>query len=81
VDVNPVAERRLGVSASEAVGRNFDAVIDAADVDLRFEVTPVMSAGTEAGQIVRLDPPDKQDPTARNLVAQANPRDDSAPAG
>jgi PAS domain-containing protein len=75
VDVNPVAERRLGVSASEAVGRNFDAVINAADADLRFEVTPVMSAGTEAGQIVLLDPPDKQEPTARDLVAQADPRD------
>jgi len=81
VDVNPVAERRLGLSASEAVGRNFDAVIDAADADLRFEVTPVMSAGTEAGQIVLLDPPGKREPTARDLVARANPRDDSAPAG
>jgi PAS domain-containing protein len=81
VDVNPVAERRLGVSASEAVGRNFDAVIDTADADLRFEVTPVMSAGTEAGQIVLLDPPHKQQPTARDFVAQANSRDDSAPAG
>jgi PAS domain-containing protein len=70
LDVNPVAERRLGVPSSEAIGRNFDAVIDAADADLRFEVTPVISAGSEVGQIVLLDPPGKREPTARDLVAQ-----------
>jgi PAS domain-containing protein len=80
LDVNPVAERRLGVLASEAVGRNFDAVIDAADADLRFEVTPVMSAGSEVGQIVLLDRSEKQEPTARDLLAQVNPRDGSGPA-
>jgi PAS domain-containing protein len=77
LDVNPVAERRLGVSASEAVGRNFDAVIDTADADLRFEVSPVMSAGSEVGQIVLLDPPGKREPTARELLAQGSPRDRS----
>ena len=79
LDVNPVAERRLGVAASEAVGRNFDAVIDAADADLRFDVTPVMSAGSEVGQIVLLDPPKKREPTARDLLAQASPRVESGP--
>jgi PAS domain-containing protein len=68
LDVNPVAERRLGVSASEAVGRNFDAVIDAADADLRFDITPVISAGSEVGQIVLLDPPEKRETTARDLL-------------
>jgi PAS domain-containing protein len=79
VAVNPVAERRLGVSASEAIGRNFDAVIDAAGADLRFEVTPVMAAGTEAGQIVLLDTPEKREPTASDLRAPPAPRGTSAP--
>jgi PAS domain-containing protein len=79
VSVNPAAERRLGVSASEAIGRNFDAVIDAADADLHFEVSPVISAGTEAGQIVLLDPPGKEDPTANDLLAQAPPPAGSTP--
>ena len=67
VDVNRVAERRLGVSASEAIGRNVDAVIDAADANVHFEITPVVSAGAEAGQIVLLDPPAKENPAARDV--------------
>jgi len=61
VDVNPVAERRLGLSARQAVGRNFDAVANAADTELRYEITPVMSAGSEVGHIVQLDPPGKEE--------------------
>jgi hypothetical protein len=64
VDVNRVAEQRLGMSASAAIGRNFDAVIEAADADLRFEITPAIAAGAEAGQIVLLDPPRKRQPGA-----------------
>jgi PAS domain-containing protein len=79
LDVNPVAERRLGVPASEAVGRNFDAVIDAADADIRFEITPVMSAGSEVGQVVLLDRPEKQEPTARDPLADASSGDGSNP--
>jgi len=70
VDVNRVAERRLGVLASKAIGRNVEAVIDAANAGVRFEVTPVLSAGSEAGQIVLLDPPDKEDPAARNVSSR-----------
>lgn len=60
VDINRVAELRLGILASAAIGRNFDAVIDAAGMGVAYEVTPVMSAGSEAGRIVLLDPADKQ---------------------
>lgn len=79
LDVNPVAERRLGVSASEAIGRNFDAVIDAADADLHFEITPVMSAGSEVGQVVLLGRPEKREPPARELDASPSSRDGSNP--
>jgi len=81
LDVNPVAERRLGVSASEAIGRNFDAVVDASDADLRFEITPVMSAGSEVGQVVLLDRPEKREPTASDLGTEAHLRDESSPGG
>jgi len=67
VDVNPVAERRLGMAASAALGRNFEAVLLACDPDLRFEVSTVMAAGSEAGQIVLFDPPGKQEPRAEAL--------------
>jgi PAS domain-containing protein len=59
IDVNPAAELRLGVAANRAIGRNFDAVIDAAGADVDFEITPVKSAGAETGQIVLLDPAGK----------------------
>jgi PAS domain-containing protein len=77
VDVNRVAERRLGMSASAAIGRNLDAVIDAADADLRFEITPAIAAGAEAGQIVLLDPPRKEEPTAESgdVVGPSPPAD------
>jgi PAS domain-containing protein len=78
VDVNRVAERRLGVSAPVAIGRNFDAVIESAGPGLRFEVTPVMSGGAEAGQIALLDPPDKGEPTASDPLAASDAADDSA---
>jgi PAS domain-containing protein len=56
IDVNPAAERRLGVSEAQALGRNLDSVLAKADSALRFECVPVGSAGREAGQLVLLDP-------------------------
>jgi len=71
VDINRVAAQRLGIVATAAIGRNFDAVIDAAGVGIDYEVTPVMSAGSEAGQIVLLDPPNKKPPSTRQILADA----------
>jgi len=71
VDINRVAEQRLGIVAAAAIGRNFDAVIDAAGVGVDYEVTPVMSAGSEAGQIVLLDPANQKPPSAREILAAA----------
>ena len=59
IDVNPAAQRRLGVSEAQALGRNFESVMAHADTALRFESVPVRSAGREAGQLVLLDPPRK----------------------
>jgi PAS domain-containing protein len=74
VDINRVAEHRLGVTGTLAIGRNFDAVIDAAGDGIDFEVTPVKSAGAEAGQIVLLDPVVKQPPLA-NVCAPERDRE------
>jgi PAS domain-containing protein len=73
VDINRVAERRLGIVATAAIGRNFDAVIDAAGIGIDYEVTPVMSAGSEAGQIVLLDPAKQKTPSAREILTAAAP--------
>jgi len=78
VDVNRVAERHLGMTADAAMGRNFDAVIQAAQRGLRFEVTTVMSAGAEAGQIVLLDPPHKR---ASTRISTLPPAADSKDSG
>ena len=59
IDVNPAAERRLGLSEAQALGRNLESVLANADAALRFESVPVGSAGREAGQLVLLDPPRK----------------------
>jgi PAS domain-containing protein len=59
IDVNPAAQRRLGVSEKHALGRNLESVLAQADAALRFESVPVRSAGREAGQLVLLDPPRK----------------------
>jgi len=79
VDINRVAEQRLGIVATAAIGRNFDAVIDAAGVGVDYEVTPVMSAGSEAGQIVLLDPANRKPPSAREILAASAPDARSAP--
>jgi PAS domain-containing protein len=59
IDVNPAAQRRLGISEKQALGRNLESVLAQADAALRFESAPVRSAGREAGQLVLLDPPRK----------------------
>jgi len=81
VDINRVAERRLGIIATAAIGRNFDAVIDAAGIGIDYEVTPVMSAGSEAGQIVLLDPANQKTPSAREILAAAAPTAKSSARG
>ena len=59
IDVNPAAQRRLGMTEAQALGRNLESVLARADAALRFECAPVRSAGREAGQLVLLDPPRK----------------------
>jgi PAS domain-containing protein len=59
IDVNPAAQRRLGVSEKQALGRNFESVLAHADAALSFQSVPLRSAGREAGQLVLLDPPRK----------------------
>ena len=71
VDINRVAEQRLGIIARAAIGRNFDAVIDAAGVGVDYEVTPVMSAGSEAGKIVLLEPADQKPAAETPKAARA----------
>jgi PAS domain-containing protein len=61
VDLNPAAEQRLGIPEAKALGRALDAVLAAAADDLRAEVSPILSGGREAGQLVLIDPPDKPD--------------------
>jgi PAS domain-containing protein len=73
VDINRVAEQRLATLATAAIGRNFDAVIDAAGAGVDYEVTPVMSSGSEAGKIVLLDPANQKQPSAREIVAASKP--------
>ncbi len=59
IDVNPAAQRRLGISEAHALGRNLEAVVASADAALSIESVPVTSAGREAGHLVLLDPPRK----------------------
>ncbi len=59
IDVNPAAERRLGISEVQALGRNLESVVASADAALRIESVPVRAAGREAGHLVLLDPPRK----------------------
>jgi PAS domain-containing protein len=61
IDVNPAAERRLGITEARAVGRNLDAILADALEDVRADVSPVFSNEREAGQLVLIDPPGKTD--------------------
>ena len=59
IDVNPAAERRLGITEAHALGRNLESVMASADAALQIESVPVRAAGREAGHLVLLDPPRK----------------------
>jgi len=59
IDVNPAAQRRLGISEAHALGRNLESVVASADAALQIESVPVTSGGREAGHLVLLDPPRK----------------------
>jgi PAS domain-containing protein len=59
IDVNPAAERRLGVSEKSAVRRSLDAILTEAGSDVHAEIAPIRSRDREAGQLVLIDPPAK----------------------
>ncbi len=61
IDVNPAAERLLGISEATAVGRTLDAILSEAEDDVDAEVTPIFSGDREAGQLVLIDPPPKEE--------------------
>lgn len=60
VQLNPAAERRLGIAEAHAVGRSLDAVLAESADALGWDATPVRCGSRELGQIVLLDPPAKQ---------------------
>lgn len=68
VDVNPAAERHLGLSEASAVGRALDAILSEATADVNAEISTIFSNDREAGQLVLIDPPDKTEPRARAPV-------------
>lgn len=57
LDLNPAAERRLGIAARRAVGRSVVAILDAAGDELSFDISPVFTGGREVGQLILIDPP------------------------
>ncbi len=59
IDVNPAAERRLGLTEASAVGRALDAILSEARDDVNAEISPIFSNEREAGQLVLIDPPGK----------------------
>jgi len=59
VDLNPAAERRLGMSEEKAIGRTLEAVLTDVGEVVEAEYTPILSGDSEAGQLVLLDPPSK----------------------
>ncbi|MGI9591915.1 MAG: PAS domain-containing protein, partial [Myxococcota bacterium] len=59
VDLNPAAERRLGISEAKAIGRTLEAVLSDVGEGVEADFTPILSGETEAGQLVLLDPPPK----------------------
>lgn len=62
VQLNPAAQRRLGIEEAHAVGRSLEAVLTEAGPGLEWEVTPVRCGAREIGQIVLLDPSGKSHP-------------------
>jgi hypothetical protein len=61
IDVNPAAERRLCVSQARAAGRTLDAILSEAGSPMSADVVPIFSREREAGQLVLIDPPGKQE--------------------
>ena len=59
LDVNPAAERRLGISEATALGRALDAILSEAREDVNADVSPIFSNERVAGQLVLIDPPGK----------------------
>jgi PAS domain-containing protein len=59
IGVNPAAERRIGVIEAHAIGRNLESVVADSGPEVRLEISPILSAGREAGQLVLIDPPRK----------------------
>ena len=59
IGVNPAAERRIGVIEAHAIGRNLEAVVANSGPEVRLEISPILSGGREAGQLVLIDPPRK----------------------
>lgn len=60
VQLNPAAERRLGIPEAHALGRSLDAVLAEAAEPPAWDTTPVRCGSREIGQIVLLDPPAKR---------------------
>lgn len=60
LDVNPAAERRLGVNERAARGRALDSVLEEASPPPQVEVTPVVASGREVGQLALVDPSGKR---------------------
>lgn len=58
-DLNPAAERQLGMPEAQAMGRNLDAVLAEAHREVRAEVSPIFSNEREAGQLVLIHRPGK----------------------
>ena len=76
LDMNPTAERRLGIPAKEALGRSFEALLDALEVEVSLDVSPIEAAGREAGRLVLLDPvPKVPPPTPTVDPPEADPSD------
>ena len=60
IDLNPAAERRLGLAEEQAVGRNLDAILAESEHEVQAEIASIFSRDHEAGQLVVLDPPAKR---------------------
>lgn len=67
VQLNPTAERRLGIAEERALGRSLDAVLAECADPLEWETTPVRCRSREIGQIALLDPARKR----RDLPGEA----------
>ena len=60
VQLNPTAERRLGIAEERAIGRSLDAVLAECAEPLEWETSPVRCRSREVGQIALLDAPAKR---------------------